>query len=78
MMNVIDPAFIRMKTEKDELAHKVKKLEEFTRSARLGELPENLINHSELQLLEEQLHYMRGYLRVLNARIQRVEDQNSV
>ena len=66
-------AYIRLLEEKAFLEQKTEKLEVFVREARRGELATEAITHSDLQLLEEQLHYMRGYLRVLNARIARVK-----
>ena len=49
-------------------------LDEYVKSARLGEQKD--LTTSELQLLEEQLHYMRGYLRCLNCRIGSINDSS--
>lgn len=72
MLKTTYPAYIRLVEEKANLEKKVEKIEEFVRSIRRGENTDANISHSELQLLEEQLHYMRGYLRVLNTRIANV------
>ena len=71
MLKSSDLAYFRLIEEKANLAKKVENLEAFVRSARRGENEVDL-TLSELQLLEEQLHYMRGYLRCLNARISQV------
>ena len=61
------PAYLVLVQEKAILEKKVELLDNFVKSARLGEQKD--LTTSELQLLEEQLHYMRGYLRCLNCRI---------
>lgn len=73
MLKASDPAYLRLVEEKANLEKKVEHLEKFVRSARLGEAPKELnLSTSEIELLEEQLHYMRGYLRTLNCRISQV------
>lgn len=73
MLKASDPAYLRLIEEKANLEKKVEHLEKFVRSARLGEAPKELnLSTSEIELLEEQLHYMRGYLRTINCRISQV------
>ena len=67
MLRKSDEAYTRMYKEKCELQLKVDKLEDFVRKARKGEIPDTSIN--EIHTLEEQLHYMRGYLRILKQRL---------
>lgn len=74
MLKASDPAYLRMVEEKAALEKKVEALDSFVKTARLGEAPKELnLSTSEIELLEEQLHYMRGYLRVLNQRIANVK-----
>ena len=73
MLKASDPAYLRLVEEKATLEKKVEKLESYVRAARRGEAPEDdNLTKSELELLEEQLHYMRGYLRVIGCRISNV------
>lgn len=73
MLKASDPAYLTLIEEKANLEKKVEQLEKFVRSARLGEAPKELnLSTSEIELLEEQLHYMRGYLRTINCRISQV------
>lgn len=74
MLRTSDKAYIRLKEEQSDLKVKVEKLEIFVRAARRSELNDLEITLSEIQLLEEQLHYMRGYLRILNARISLINE----
>lgn len=71
MLKASDPTYLRIVEESANLTKKVENLEKFVRLARRGESKADL-TLSEIQLLEEQLHYMRGYLRCLNARISQV------
>lgn len=74
MLKTTDAAYLRLLEEKVFLEQKVDKLDQFVLKARKGELEEAVtITLSEIQLLEEQLHYMRGYLRTLNTRIANVK-----
>lgn len=74
MLRASDPAYLRLIEEKANLEKKVEHLEKFVRTARLGDAPKELeLTTSEIELLEEQLHYMRGYLRVLNCRLSNVK-----
>ena len=73
MLKASDPAYLRLVEEHAILQKKVEHLEAYVRKARLGEAPEDdNLTTSEIELLEEQLHYMRGYLRTLNCRLSRV------
>ena len=74
MLKTTDDAYIRVLEEKAFLESKVEKLDIFVRAARRGELKDSRLDHSDIELLEEQLHYMRGYLRILNARIARIDN----
>lgn len=74
MLNASDPAYLRLLEEKATLEKKVEHLEAFVRTARRGEAsPELKLSTSEIELLEEQLHYMRGYLRTIRCRISNVK-----
>ena len=67
MLRKSDEAYTRLYKEKCELQIKVDKLENFVILARKGEVAD--ITLSEIHVLEEQLHYMRGYLRILKQRL---------
>lgn len=67
MIKADSPAYLLLVQEKAILEKKTEHLDKFVKSARLGEQED--LTKSELELLEEQLHYMRGYLRCLNCRI---------
>ena len=67
MMRKSDEEYSRMYREKCELQIKVDKLEDFVSKARKGEVPDTTLQ--EIHTLEEQLHYMRGYLRILKQRL---------
>lgn len=67
MLRTSDEAYKRLVVEKAELQKKVEALEDFLSKARKAEIKD--ITLSEIHILEEQLHYMRGYLRLLNERI---------
>lgn len=64
------PAYIRAVDEKMNLEQRTEKLDTFIKEVKSSNNPD--IDATDLELLEEQLHYMRGYLRVLNIRISRV------
>ena len=64
MMRKSDEEYSRMYREKCELQIK---LEDFVSKARKGEVPDTTLQ--EIHTLEEQLHYMRGYLRILKQRL---------
>lgn len=70
MLKITDDAYIRMVNEKAQLEKKVEKLDVFIKKALNGDVED--ITKSDIELLQEQLHYMNGYLRVLKIRIQRV------
>lgn len=72
MLKPDSPAYLILLQDKAILEKKVEILDEYVKSARLGEQKD--LTTSELQLLEEQLHYMRGYLRCLNCRIGSIND----
>lgn len=67
MLRKSDDAYMRLYKEKMELQSKVDKLESFVHDARRGDIAD--ITLQEIHILEEQLHYMRGYLRILNQRL---------
>ena len=67
MLRKSDEAYTRLYREKCELQTKVDSLEDFVAKARKGEIAETNLN--EIHTLEEQLHYMRGYLRILKQRL---------
>lgn len=70
MIKVDSPSYLVLIQEKAILEKKVEHLDNFVKSCRLGEQDNQGITKYELELLEEQLHYMRGYLRCLNCRIE--------
>lgn len=70
MIKANSPAYLVLVQEKAILEKRVEHLDNFVKSARLGEQEEQGITKNELELLEEQLHYMRGYLRCLNCRLE--------
>lgn len=70
MIKANSPAYLVLVQEKAILEKRVEQLDNFVKSCRLGEQDDQDISKNELELLEEQLHYMRGYLRCLNCRIE--------
>ena len=70
MITVNSDEYIRMVAEKANLEKKVEKLDAFIKKALNGDVED--ISKPDIELLQEQLHYMNGYLRVLKIRIQRV------
>lgn len=70
MISINSDVYLRMVAEKANLEKKVEKLDAFIKKALNGDVED--ITKSDIELLEEQLHYMNGYLRVLKIRIQRV------
>lgn len=70
MITINSDVYLRMVSEKANLEKKVEKLEAFIKKTLNGDV-EN-ISKQDIELLQEQLHYMNGYLRVLKIRIQRV------
>ena len=71
MLKSSDPAYLRLLEEKATLEKKVEALDSFIKKCRMGEV-EAVTSIEEIHLLEEQLHYMRGYLRCISARIAQV------
>lgn len=67
MLRKTDEAYLRMLEEKANLEKRVETLDNFIKDARESKIDD--ITLSEIHLLEEQLHYMRGYLRILSTRI---------
>lgn len=67
MLRKTDEAYLRMLEEKAILEKRVETLDNFIKDARESKIDN--ITLSEIHLLEEQLHYMRGYLRILSTRI---------
>lgn len=74
MIKAGDHTYLVLVQEKAVLEKRVEHLDNFVKSCRLGDQEE--ITKSELELLEEQLHYMRGYLRVLNCRISQINSNS--
>ena len=70
MIKAGSPSYLVLVQEKAILEKRVEHLDNFVKSCRKGEQNEQDISKNELELLEEQLHYMRGYLRCLNCRIE--------
>lgn len=70
MIKANSPAYLVLVQEKAILEKRVEHLDNFVKSAKLGEQDDQGITKNELELLEEQLHYMRGYLRCLNCRLE--------
>ena len=70
MITLNSDEYLRMVSEKANLEKKVEKLDAFIKKALNGDVED--ITKSDIELLQEQLHYMNGYLRVLKIRIQRV------
>lgn len=70
MITANSDEYIRMVAEKANLEKKVEKLDTFIKKALNGDVED--ISKPDIELLQEQLHYMNGYLRVLKIRIQRV------
>lgn len=70
MLTLNSEEYLLMVCEKTNLQKKVEKLDAFIKKALNGEVED--ITKSDIELLQEQLHYMNGYLRVLKIRIQRV------
>ena len=57
----------RMKVEYTELDERITKLDAKIKSFRAGE--NKFTDVSEIHLLEEQMHYMRGYRKILKIRL---------
>lgn len=70
MISINSDVYLRMVSEKANLEKKVEKLDAFIKKALNGDVED--ITKADIELLQEQLHYMNGYLRVLKIRIQRV------
>lgn len=70
MISINSDVYLRMVSEKANLEKKVEKLDAFIKKALNGDVED--ISKADIELLQEQLHYMNGYLRVLKIRIQRV------
>lgn len=70
MIKANSPTYLVLVQEKAILEKRVEHLDNFVKSCRLGEQDDQGITKCELELLEEQLHYMRGYLRCLNCRLE--------
>ncbi len=70
MITINSDVYLRMVADKAAIEKKVEKLEAFIKKALNGDVED--ISKQDIELLQEQLHYMNGYLRVLKIRIQRV------
>lgn len=70
MITLNSDEYLRMVSEKANLEKKVEKLDAFIKRALNGDVED--ISKADIELLQEQLHYMNGYLKVLKIRIQRV------
>ena len=71
MLRATDSAYLRMVEERLELVKKVEALSDFLKKCRNNQV--NNITLDEIHLLEEQFHYMNGYLRILTIRISKVQ-----
>ena len=67
MIRTTDVAYTNLIAESAELEKKVEHLEDYLIKARKCEIRD--ITLPEIHQLEEQAHYMRGYLRCLKSRI---------
>lgn len=72
MLNTKMASYARALEEKAFIEQKTEKLNEFIKEVKRGEREVEGLDKMDIELLEEQLHYMNGYLRVLNQRIARV------
>ena len=71
MLRTSDAAYTRLIDEKANLEKKVEAIDSFINKCRKSEIDD--ITLDEIHLLEEQAHYMRGYLRILKMRISKVK-----
>lgn len=62
------PVYERAVAEYDSLKEKIEKLDVFLRKVQRDEIS---LPPLDRELLEEQLHYMRGYARTLGMRLER-------
>lgn len=67
MTKLDNDVLMRMQEEYKGLVDRIDKLEAMLKSFRAGENP--FTDLSEIHLLEEQLHYMRGYRKILRIRL---------
>lgn len=68
------PSYLLLVQEKAILEKRVDHLDTFVKSCLQGE--QTNVSKNELELLEEQLHYMRGYLRCLSCRIGQINSDS--
>ena len=71
MLRSSDAAYTRLIEEKANLEKKVEAIDSFINKCRKSEIDN--ITLDEIHLLEEQAHYMHGYLRILKMRISKVK-----
>lgn len=71
MLRTSDAAYTRLIEEKANLEKKVEAIDSFINKCRKSEIDD--ITLDEIHLLEEQAHYMLGYLRILKMRISKVK-----
>lgn len=69
MITINSDTYLIMVSEKANLEKNVEKLDAFIKKALNGDVED--ISKPDIELLQEQLHYMNGYLRCLKIRIQR-------
>ena len=66
---MFDLYYLEMVADKANLEKKVESLEADIKKALNGDVKD--ISRQDVEMLQEQLHYMNGYLRCLKIRIQR-------
>ena len=66
---MFDLYYIEMVADKANIEKKVETLDTYIKKAINGDVKD--ISKQDLEILQEQLHYMNGYLRCLKIRIQR-------
>lgn len=66
---MFDLYYLEMVADKANLEKKVESLEADIKKALNGDVED--ISRQDVEMLQEQLHYMNGYLRCLKIRIQR-------
>lgn len=66
---MFDIYYLEMVADKARLEKQVEVLDSYIKKAINGDIKD--ISKQDLEILQEQLHYMNGYLRCLKIRIQR-------
>lgn len=71
MLRANSPAYLVLVQEKAIMEKKTEILDNYVKSILKGEQDD--IEAGDLEILQEQLHYMKGYLKCLTYRISRVQ-----